>query len=341
MNVIMISVCINLVPACGVAQGVVLRQSIFVPNTEVVGLSHGLLLLGMDSGVCALDITTGRRVWCVRLGNLLHEYADVELEGTVRGGGIVLAYSIGILCLGRQTGRILWHYHSSDYSGIAGVAGNRVIVGERPNLTVALDAQTGRVVWSAPGHPVEVPRGLRWVSVQDASARLLGFDSTERRFLDTTSGRLLWSFVGGSMNYGSRMVLYHHDGRLVVRAIVRSSAESESCDAVVMHGGGEVACFQEGTPVPLWRIVGITDELIGRHYGVAIVSGHVVLFDMRTGRVVQASDDVRLSGRWSLRAFSDRALVLSRWMANGRSDVRVYALSALDGEIGGSAPGRR
>jgi outer membrane protein assembly factor BamB len=267
--------------------------------TIAAGIIYTTGNVGKETLITALDLS-GKRLWQVANGPAYkREQPGTRSVPTLVGGRLYHMNADGdVVCLDAKTGKSVWGRNVlKDFAGrnirwgLAEsllVAGGKVIcgVGGPDVSTAALDAKTGKTVWTTrgvgdkPGYAsaILVSRGGLEQIVTLTSASAIG--------VDLASGRLLWK-------------------------VPHPAAFDENINQPVQHEGHVFTCTGHGrggvlwklrvngkdcSVAPLWR----NQDLDTQHGGTVLVDGHLyghgqggrgrwVCVDVRTGKTRYAS----------------------------------------------------
>ncbi|MDH5786647.1 MAG: PQQ-binding-like beta-propeller repeat protein, partial [Chromatiales bacterium] len=115
------------------------------------GYAEGVLLFGGDAEVFAIERSSGRLRWS-------QEISSEVLAAPVAEGDTIVVHAVdgSISALNRHDGAILWRHHENVPSlTLRGtsrpliVNGSRVVVGGAAGQVVALELQSGNLLWSS------------------------------------------------------------------------------------------------------------------------------------------------------------------------------------------------
>jgi outer membrane protein assembly factor BamB len=220
-------------------------------------VTNGLVLIGSyDSRLYAIDARTGKPRWTIRTMGMVHATAAVRdgmtfvtgCDARLRairitdgqevfevGAGAYTAASplldggrayFGtfdgeVLAVDLERRAVLWRYSQAEesfpYYASAAVFGNFIIVGSRDKSVHAIDAGSGKLVWTF------ATRAGVDSSPAFAGGRVyVGSGDGRLYVLDAVSGKKLWEFEVGADITASpaiaagRVVVGAHDGRLYV-----------------------------------------------------------------------------------------------------------------------------
>ena len=166
-----------------------------------------------DANVYALDAATGTLLWSFRTGAGAVGSSPAVVNGVVYigdNGGKVVA-------LNASTGTAIWRFTAGDtvYSSPTVVNGVVYIGGDliTEGTVYAIDASTGAKLWSFPTGNLwvystpAVANGVVYVGSYDHSATTnTGFNSGLLYALDTSTGKMLWSYPVGTKVLDSPIV---------------------------------------------------------------------------------------------------------------------------------------
>lgn len=140
------------------------------PSAPVALDSSNVYLGGGDRKVVAVDLETGRTRWTVRLTGPL-------VAGVIRGGDRIYAAtdrpSGRVFAFARVSGNRLWDTRTGDIHAPLALIEGRIIALNRENQALALDAESGRILWRQAVRSTRVPPlalgdGRVLVSAQDS-----------------------------------------------------------------------------------------------------------------------------------------------------------------------------
>jgi outer membrane protein assembly factor BamB len=244
----------------------------------------------------------GKLLWNTPYGDEWSEsYPGTRTSPLVNAGKIYLMSALGkIVCLSADKGNLLWSVDiMKDYDGrniVWGVTENLLIAGDKlfctvggiRNNVVALDKNTGKLIWSNPGNgevsaycsPALITLPSRKILVTMTQKSILGFDAE--------TGQKLWSheqinqyavhantplFYDGFLycvsgyGYGGVMLKLSADGSKIDQVWKNSVLDSRIGGAVLMNG----------------RIYGFGDQIRGLHC-LDWKTGKEVAFDKFNGK---------------------------------------------------------
>lgn len=176
---------------------------------------NGLAFIsGCDGVLRAIRIANGQQAYEVTIGS--YTGASAAIEGQVAYFG---TFDNQVLAADLPRRRILWRYEHPQrkfpYYATAAVMNGRVYVGGRDKILHALDAKTGKEVWSfaakarIDSSPVITSDGRIFFGSNDGNVYALD-----------TAGKEVWKFTAGApvsaspAMDGNRLVIGSQDGRL-------------------------------------------------------------------------------------------------------------------------------
>lgn len=191
----------------------------FKTNAQVhatPAVANGLAFIsGCDGILRAIHIATGKEAYQVEIGS--YTGASPAIEGQYAYFG---TFDNQIVAAGLQRRRIQWRYEHParkfPFYATAAVRNGRVFIGGRDKLMHALDAKTGKEIWS---FTTKARIDSSAVITQDGR---LFFGSNDGNFyvLDGESGKEVWKFTAGAPISaspaldGERIVIGAQDGRI-------------------------------------------------------------------------------------------------------------------------------
>lgn len=230
------------------------------PNGPAVG--WGKVFIASDLyNVTALDAGTGDEIWTARLSDVPTTgidiqpvvYDDLVYVSTVPGTGDVFYASGGIgviYALDAETGRVVWSFSTVDSDDLWGHP--EVNSGGGAWYPPAVDVQTGTTFWGI-GNPAPFPGTEEWPSGSSRPGPNLYTDSMLA--LDHLTGELVWF----------RQVLPHDlfDHDFQISPILAELNVSGSEQKLVFGAGklGKVYAFNRSTGEIIWStVVGKYDD---------------------------------------------------------------------------------
>jgi len=320
---------------------------------------------GYYETIHCLDAETGQTIWehsyPARLVNKLHE-GGPSSSPVVDGGRVYTLSKVGqAFCLDAATGKPVWDADLTQLLDIAvpewGFTSSPLIDG--PNVvfqagaTVALDRQTGKLVWKSPPRkpayttpaPLEVG-GRRMLAVlhseglsiiDSSNGAELGFHSWETDYNTNATTPIIVGdrvFLSTGYNKGCALLRVGQDGKLqeLYRNAQRGGTMSNHFNNSVLVGGHlygfdgnshnarnvELVCMEFDTGKVLWRHKGL-----GCGSLIAADGKLIVLSDDGRLVVVQAAPD-------GYKPLTDEAQVLGGkcWTSPVLSHGRVYCRNA-------------
>jgi outer membrane protein assembly factor BamB len=181
------------------------------------GVRDGMTFVtGCDAVFRAIRIADGKEVFQVETG--AYTAASPLLAGD---RAYVGTFNAEVLALDLTRHAVVWRYSQEDtefpYYSSAALDGNRLIVGGRDKLVHAIDAASGKRLWTFP------TRARVDSSPVVAGGRVyVGSGDGRLYVLDSASGKKLWEFDTGAgiaaspAIAGGRVVIGAEDGRLYV-----------------------------------------------------------------------------------------------------------------------------
>jgi eukaryotic-like serine/threonine-protein kinase len=169
---------------------------------------------GCDAKFRAIRVADGKEIYQINAG--AYTGASPVLDGERAYFG---TFNNEVVALDLKRRTAVWRYAPADsrfpFYSSAALAGGRVIVGGRDKLVHAIDAATGKAVWTF------ATRARVDSSPVVAAGRVYIGSSDGRLYvLDAASGRKLWEFDAGAditaspAVAGDRLVIGAHDGRI-------------------------------------------------------------------------------------------------------------------------------
>jgi outer membrane protein assembly factor BamB len=278
-------------------------------------VSDGVVYIGERFGkICALRAADGSVIWCRRLSGAPAAPAVLAAHLVVRTS------SSRLYQLSRATGQVVWRRQLGTLAGgfppsptIAGTT--RIFVNDGEE-TDAIDAATGRVVWTAPGQCFSCPVSADATSVYVPTAGDSGTAVVAYERLDGTTRWSVPSDVGndGAIVVGGTVFLLEYvETPGTVEKTYAFSARSAATGALLWRtpfGGGRYLTF--ATPALAYGTVfaGIPD-------------GTFDAIDAATGAV-----------RWSVQLPpTSAAPAVANSVVYIAADTKVYAFAAADGQL--------
>jgi outer membrane protein assembly factor BamB len=166
-------------------------------------------IAGCDEVLRAIRIADGRQLFTMSSG--AYTGASPALAGTRAFYG---TFENEVLGVDLATRKIVWRYKHADrafpFYSSAAIAGDRVIVGGRDKMLHALEAGTGKAIWT-------VATRARIDSSPAVSGGRVYVGSNDGRLyvVDLASGQTVWEFEAGAPLSASPAIA---DGRLVIGA---------------------------------------------------------------------------------------------------------------------------
>jgi outer membrane protein assembly factor BamB len=178
-------------------------------------IANGLAFIsGCDGVLRAIRVSNGQQAYEVTIGS--YTGASPAIDGQVAYFG---TFDNQVLAANLQTKRILWRYEHPQrkfpFYATAAIAGGKVYAGGRDKILHALDAKTGKEVWS---FATKARIDSSPVVTQDGR---IFFGSNDGNFYAVNSaGKEVWKFSAGApisasaAMEGERIVIGSQDGRL-------------------------------------------------------------------------------------------------------------------------------
>ncbi len=217
-----------------------------------------------------LDADTGRQIW-----KLAYRAAgEMDFTNSPRANPVIcqdLVYLLGafgdLSCVTLDGGKVVWQKHlAHDFHAELptwGFCSTPLIVGEKLIVNpgaedaslVALDRQTGEVLWSAPGEP---PGYASFVLTTFSGVRqIVGYDAISLGGWDPDTGKRLWRLVPeeqgdfnvptpivvgdrllvSTENNGTRLYGFDARGRINPKPLARNEDLLPDTSTPVVHGG--------------------------------------------------------------------------------------------------------
>lgn len=112
-------------------------------------IDGNLLYIGFSDGtLAAFDKTNGFLKWERSFSGAKNRFKDLDSTPVVSGDHIyVTTFSGGLFCLKKSSGDIIWQNEDGSASGVV-VAANKLFYSSASNSIIALDASTGKQIWS-------------------------------------------------------------------------------------------------------------------------------------------------------------------------------------------------
>ena len=265
-------------------------------------VSGGVVYVGSDSDVYALDASTGDLIWS-------YETGDYVFSSPAVSGGVVYVGSTDnrVYALDASTGDLIWSYETGDEVWSSPeVSGGVVYVGSRDNRVYALDASTGDLIWSY--------ETGGWVhSSPTVSGDVVYVGSGDGRLyaLDASTGDLIWSYeTGGWVNsspavFGGVVYVGSNDNRVY-------ALDASTGDLIWSYETGDDGVYSSPAVSGGVVYVGSRDN---RVYALDASTGDLI-WSYGTGAWV-----------WSSPAVAGGVVYV------GSEDNRVYALDASTGDL--------
>ena len=236
-------------------------------------LEHGRLFVGTNHGlVLAIQAATGRVLWH-------RQFAGCVAASPAVGDGVVYLGFMDpppctgtapsfVAALGAKSGRTLWRFRAGVVETPPLLAGERVYFGSWDHRVYAIDARTGRLVWSfATGDRVKggvaLARGTIFAGSYDG--RLYA--------LDARTGRLRWSAGDGRLS-----------GLYATPSVANGRVFVGSTD-------GRVYAFAARTGAPLWSTA--TGSFVYSPAALSAGTAFVGSYDHRLYALSQATGAIR------------------------------------------------
>ena len=223
--------------------------------------------LTRDTLVC-LDALTGEELWLFERPGAAREYGTSGTPCVVGGRAFFLGSAGGAYCVSLEDGREVWESEPSGDGHASFLVADGLAVVPSPELT-ALDAKTGKVVWTQPEVKTSHNSPVLWRS--DGKAYLLCNTSTRLACVALATGEVLWWLPGG----------------LFSSATVRGDQMAVFAEEKA-HG---LSLYQLGVAAPqrLWTVA-FTDRgaspVIYDGHVYAVGRGHAVCVNAETGAEV-------------------------------------------------------
>lgn len=301
---------------------IVWTSPLFNEGVGGVAVASGLVLVGDrdvedDRDVFhAIDAESGERLWTLDYpaeGNL--DYGNSpRATPLVHDGHAFLLGAFGHLhCVRLADGGIVWRRHLRDDFGVMsesvwGVSSSPLVVdgklivnpGGPDAAVVALDPETGDVVWSTPGASAAFASLI--VASTGGTRQLIGYDAASCGGWDVETGRRLWSVapkVAGDFNVPTPLALRG-------RAVFTSENNGIRAIGLDREGAPRIeAAFARLDP-DMHSPVACAGRIFGVH------KGRVTCLDAETLEPVWVARDRSLQGHVSLIASPDRVLLCTQ-----------------------------
>jgi outer membrane protein assembly factor BamB len=171
-------------------------------------------IAGCDEILRAIRIADGRQLFTMSSG--AYTGASPALAGTRAFYG---TFENEVLAVDLEARKIVWRYKHPDrafpFYSSASIAGDRVVLGGRDKMLHALDANTGKAVWTV------TTRARIDSSPAVSGGRVyVGSNDGTLYVVDLASGRTVWEFEAGAplsaspAIAGGRLVIGAQDGRI-------------------------------------------------------------------------------------------------------------------------------
>lgn len=252
-----------------------------------------------------LNAKDGREIWATRIGELYtNEFGDGPRgTPTVSGGFVVALGGKGdVLCADAATGQERWRAQLTDMGGIIPgwgysesplVDGGRVLVtpGGAKGAVVALDAQTGKLLWQCKEFVDEAQYTSLMTLEKDGVRQIISGNRERMAGLAADDGRLLWQekFRSG---------------------VVVSQSPIVSGDQIYMVAAGGTGCKAVKLTAPdTAEVVYANKVMKNLPGGVTLFDGHVYGYSDSIGWVCQnweTGDEV-----WSSKALDKGTLTIA------------------------------
>jgi uncharacterized repeat protein (TIGR03803 family) len=166
-----------------------------VESSPVV--ANGVVYVGCDFSVCALNARTGALVWSYKTGNGVY-CSPAVANGVVYVGSV----DHNLYALNAQTGALLWSYTAeAPVESSPTVASGVVYVGSgSPGNLYALNASTGALLWS-------YATGIYFSSPAVANGMVYVGSGGNVYALKANTGAKLWSYTTGRRVFSSPAVV--------------------------------------------------------------------------------------------------------------------------------------
>jgi outer membrane protein assembly factor BamB len=202
----------NMVPAAEIVQNTADRK-LRSRARRLMKQEGGEALLQVSSTVSihALDASSGTRSWQLDLDAPL---AGSSFSPPLPGKTIVVfATEVGVYAVDRISGKLRWRFDHRVSPGSLRLGPHGYLhvlqAGSRKNTIMALDLETGNVVWSAPF------RENLWIRAVLGNVLYMshGYDSRGLSALDSSNGQILWTIKTGKNEPCTGPI--ERDGRLI------------------------------------------------------------------------------------------------------------------------------
>ncbi|MBM3858332.1 MAG: hypothetical protein FJ395_01630 [Verrucomicrobia bacterium] len=277
------------------------------------------LTAALDKGavrlVFALDARDGKLLWeqqipCDAPGKT-HKMNSFATPTCVTDGQRVVAFldKAGIHCFDLN-GKPLWSQKLGDFPGPWGISASPVFSGnlviqncdaQGASFIVALDKNTGKIVWRTPrgekpmggwGTPVEIRAGAR--------AELIVAGEHGLDAYDPATGKSLW-FCKGFNGRGEPGPEFAHG------LIFMFNGKSGDIYAVRPGGSGDVSETHRAWQTPRPKIRDISSPIVVGEYLFGIdMKGSATTYEARTGKVLWSE---KIPGAYSASPFESRGLI--------------------------------
>ena len=309
-------------------------------------VADGVVYVGSnDHRVYALDAATGNELWSLTTGDVVVSVPTVA-DGVVYVG----SNDNHLHALDADTGEKLWSYDTGSWVQYSpAVSGGKVYLSARvdgDHRVVALDAQSGDVVWTA-----EEPRAFDAEAAPAVAGNLVytaGDEYGEFHALDAATGRLAWSAPVSSYVKSVPTVL---EGVVYLTVINTAYALDESTGEVIWSYGTERYPAQDFPALVvdgvyyllpdqfLHALDATTGDVLWTHEAPGFISAAPVVADgviygAAEGGHVFALDPATGAERWTLatESWALQSLSVADGVLYAESDLgSLMAIDASDG----------
>ena len=274
----------------------------------------GVVYVGSgDGSLYALDAESGELLWSFAAGGPITSIPAV-VDGTVYVG----AYGGSLYALDRATGEEMWRFYTGGSVRYAPAVGSGMVYfpaeGERGWTVHAVDAATGRLVWTGEhpfptGHHIDAASRIT-PAVHGGRVYTQGGEDGTFYALDAATGEEAWQAeVGG----------YFEEAPAVLEGVVYLTVVDRAY------------AFDEATGELLWSVSVDTVELFPWRFPALVVDG---IYYLAPGDYVHALDAATGEELWRYRAHELSTLpVVADGVLYGASELAEY-LFALDAHTG-------
>jgi len=342
----------------GIAQ-VAWRQPLNAPGLGGIAAAEGAVVVGDRNALDQGDVfhcfgeQDGRQMWQLKYptSGSIDYGPSPRATPVIHKGKVYLLSAFGLLhCVELSTGDLCWKTDlvadlgakrpKWGYCSTPLVIDNKVIInpGAAQAAVVALDRNTGRVLWKTPGQPAAYASFIS--GVFGGKKQIVGYDAVSLGGWDVESGKRLWKLspplsgdfnvptpvsVSGKLlvateNNGTRLYRFKQDGTIVPEPIAENSALAPDASTPVVSGEQVIGCSSAlvGLDVSTLKVAWTVEDDAFTDFTSLIASGGNVLAMTFRGEL------------WLLRPSRNNAGVVSRLrLLDGESEV--YAHPALSG----------